>query len=285
MRKMKSWIVKGAMIASAVWGLTAAQALTMDEARGIAIGDTTARVEALAKAVAQGDEKTAAYLQALADDVVKIAKDKVLVVRDGQGLDPVTGQALAVPPDAEDVMLNNRLRGELDTALAALKLFSPDLKVRRLAALSLLKEPDARRAPLLNKALAAEQDETVKSLVRQALAAALLSSEAPNDRLLAAQELAGSQQPETMLLLNGRLSRANALALVDKLKRVAREFSAQHIEDASLPLVERPPISILLACRPWQPAGKDRSLRVPCPFVEDVPILILRAALQLCKGC
>jgi hypothetical protein len=35
---------------------------------------------------------------------------------------------------------------------------------------------------------------------------------------------------------------------------VAREFSAQHIEDAGLPLSERPPISILLACRPWQPA-------------------------------
>jgi transcriptional regulator with XRE-family HTH domain len=59
---------------------------------------------------------------------------------------------------------------------------------------------------------------------------------------------------ETMLLLNGRLSTANALALVDKLKRVAREFSAQHIEDAQLPLAERPPVSLLLACRPWQPA-------------------------------
>jgi transcriptional regulator with XRE-family HTH domain len=59
---------------------------------------------------------------------------------------------------------------------------------------------------------------------------------------------------ETMLLLNGRLSTANALALVDKLKRVAREFSAQHIEDAQLPLAQRPPISLLLACRPWQPA-------------------------------
>jgi urea transport system permease protein len=103
-------------------------------------------------------------------------------------------------------MLNNRLRGELDTALAALKLFSPDVKVRRLAALSLLKEPDASRAPLLNKALAAEQDETVKSLVRQARAAALLSSDVPNDRLLAAQELAASQQPETLLLLNQRLA-------------------------------------------------------------------------------
>jgi len=59
---------------------------------------------------------------------------------------------------------------------------------------------------------------------------------------------------ETMLLLNGRLSRTAQLALVDKLKRVAREFSAQHIDDATLPLAERPPISLLLACRPWTPS-------------------------------
>ena len=204
MNKMKRWILKGALIASATWGLTAAYALTMEEARGMAIGDSDARLEVLAKAVAQGGEKTAVYLQALSDDVVKISQDQVIIARDGQGTDPVTGQSVPVPDDAEDVMLNNRLRGELDTALAALKLFSPDVKVRRLAALSLLKEPDASRAPLLDKALATEPDDTVKSLVRQARAAALLSSEAPSDRLLAAQELAASRQPETLLLLNQR---------------------------------------------------------------------------------
>jgi urea transport system permease protein len=206
MSKMKRWILKAALIANALWGLTAAHALTMDEARGIAVGESDARVEALAKAVAQGDERTAAYLQALADDVVKIAQNQVLVVRDGQGLDPVTGQAVPVPPDAEDVMLNNRLRGEIDTALAALKLFSPEVKVRRLAALSLLKEPDASRRLLLDKALATEKDATVQSLVRQARAAAMLVSELPNDRLLAARELADSQQPETLLLLNQQLA-------------------------------------------------------------------------------
>jgi transcriptional regulator with XRE-family HTH domain len=58
---------------------------------------------------------------------------------------------------------------------------------------------------------------------------------------------------EIMLLLNGRLSRTAQLALVDRLKRVAREFSAQHIDDAALPLGERPPVSLLLACRPWTP--------------------------------
>jgi len=206
MSKMKRWLLKGAWIASALCGLSAAQALTMDEAKGMAVGDSDARVEAIAQAVAQGSEKTAAYLQALADDVVKMAGDRVIVVRDGQGLDPVTGQAVSVPADAEDVMLNNRLRGEIDTALAALKLFSPDVKLRRQAALALLKEPDASRAALLDQALAAEKDPTVQSLVRQARAAALLSSEAANDRLQAARELAGSKQPETLLLLNQQLA-------------------------------------------------------------------------------
>jgi urea transport system permease protein len=203
---MNKWMTNALCIAGLWCSLTAAQALTMDEARGIAIVESDARVEALAKAVAQGDEKTAVYLQALSDDVVKISKDLVIMVRDGQGTDPVTGQSVTVPEDAEDVMLNNRLRGELDTALAALKLFSPDVKVRRLAALSLLKEPDASRQPLLDKALANEKDAHVQSLVRQARAAALLNSTAPNDRLLAARELADSQQPETLLLLNQRLT-------------------------------------------------------------------------------
>ena len=218
MSKMKRWMLKAALMVIALWGLSAAQALTMDEARGMAVGDSDARVEALAKAAAQGSEKTAVFLQALADDVVKISGDQVIVVRDGQGLDPVTGQAVAVPPDAEEVMLNNRLRGEIDTALAALKLFSPDVKVRRQAALALLKEPDASRAPLLDKALATEKDPTVQSLVRQARAAGMLNSETANDRLLAARELAGSKQPETLLLLNQQLAQEQDPAVQKKIQ-------------------------------------------------------------------
>lgn len=58
---------------------------------------------------------------------------------------------------------------------------------------------------------------------------------------------------ETMMLLNARLSAASAATLIEKLKRVAREFSDQHMEDASLPAKQRGPISLLLACRPWHP--------------------------------
>ncbi|MBM3398570.1 MAG: urea ABC transporter permease subunit UrtB, partial [Betaproteobacteria bacterium] len=174
---MKRWIVKGGWLVVALLCWPVAHALTMEQAKGIAVGDIDARIEALSKAVTQGNDKTTAYLQALTDDAVKISNGQVLVVRDGQGTDPVTGQTMHVPTDVEEVMLNNRLRGEIDTALAALKLFSADVKVRRQAALSLLKEPDPSRAPLLERALKSEKDATVQNLVRQARAAALLNSE------------------------------------------------------------------------------------------------------------
>ena len=58
---------------------------------------------------------------------------------------------------------------------------------------------------------------------------------------------------ELMTLMNGRLSRAGAATLIDRLKRVAREFADRHNEDAGLPADARPPMSLLLACRPWQP--------------------------------
>jgi len=200
-----------------------AHALTAGEALGMAVGESDARVEALAKAVAQGDEKTAAYLQALADDAVKIASGRVLVLQGAQATDPVTGEKVELPSDAEDVMLNNRLRGEVDTALAALKLFSPEVKIRALAALSLLKEPDASRKPVLDKALAAEKDPAVLALIKQARAAVLLQSDVPNDRLLAARELAGSVQPEVLLLLNQQLGAETDPAVQGVIKASLRE--------------------------------------------------------------
>ena len=52
----------------------------------MAVGETDARIEALNKAVAAADDKTAAFIQALADDAVKVAGDQVLVVKDGKGI-------------------------------------------------------------------------------------------------------------------------------------------------------------------------------------------------------
>jgi urea transport system permease protein len=210
---MKRWTVLASLALAC-----SAHALSLDEALAMASGESDARIAALGKAVAQGDDRTAAYLQALADDAVKLAAGKVLVVKDGQGFDPVTGEAVNVPADAEDVMLNNRLRGEIDTALAALKLFSADVALRQQAALALLKEPDASRRNVLEKALATEKDAAVLALVKQALAAVQLGSESADARLQAARTLAESSQPEVLLLLNQQLGNESDAAVQSALK-------------------------------------------------------------------
>lgn len=74
---------------------------------------------------------------------------------------------------------------------------------------------------------------------------------------------------EIMMLLNARLSRASSAALIDRLKRVAREFSEQHIADAHLPAEQRPPLSLLLACRPWQPQFMRELARKPAPALAS----------------
>ncbi|MGH6626571.1 MAG: urea ABC transporter permease subunit UrtB, partial [Burkholderiaceae bacterium] len=74
-----------------------AHALTAEEAKSIASGEPDARIEALNKAVSAADDKTAAFIQALSEDAVKLAGDKVFVVKDGKGFDPVSGAEAAVP--------------------------------------------------------------------------------------------------------------------------------------------------------------------------------------------
>src|SRR6478735_2031262 len=90
-----------------------AHALTAEEAKAIASGETEERVAALNKAVATADDKTAAFIQAMSDDAVKFTADKVFVIKDDKAFDPVTGLEQKLPDDAEDVVNNNMMRGAL----------------------------------------------------------------------------------------------------------------------------------------------------------------------------
>ena len=64
-----------------------AHALTAEAARAMAAGDTDDRIAALQAAIATPDEATVAFIRAMADDAVKIAGDKAIVMKDGKGLD------------------------------------------------------------------------------------------------------------------------------------------------------------------------------------------------------
>ena len=182
-----------------------AHALTAAEASAIAAGETDARIEALNQAVSAADDRTAAFIQALSDEVVKIDGDRVFIVRDGKATDPVTGAAATLPETAEDVIINNRMRGELDSAAAALKLFSPDEKVRRAAIKSMTGDTDEAKLPLIEKAYAGEADPEIKGQLEVVRAAIRLNSPDKAKRLEAAKLLAGSNNTNTKSVLLERL--------------------------------------------------------------------------------
>lgn len=182
-----------------------AYSISADEVKGITIGETDARIEALGKLMLSADEQTAAFLQSLADDAVKVAGDKVLVIRDDKAFDPLTGTEQVLPEDAEDVINNNRMRGEIDSALAALKLFSKDDRVRAAAVKQLQSDADETKLPLIEKALATEANAGIKDQLGMVRAAALLNSTDKVKRLEAAKLLAGSGQANTKTMLLARI--------------------------------------------------------------------------------
>ena len=105
-------------------------ALTADLAARIAAGESEDRIAALNEAVVAADPALGAFVQALLDDEVKLAGGKAYIVKDGKATDAATGAAATLPADAEDVVNNNRVRREFESAAAALQLFSPDRNKR-----------------------------------------------------------------------------------------------------------------------------------------------------------
>jgi urea transport system permease protein len=182
-----------------------AYSLTASEVLGLALGETDARIEALNKAVATADDKTAAYLEALVNDAVKTSGGKVFVVKDNKAFDPVTGAESPLPADAEDVVNNNMMRGELDAALAGFKLFSKDEKTRREGIKALQSESDEAKLPLIEKAYNAETNAELKAQLGLIRAAVLLNSPDKSKRLIAANLLAKSGQASTKTVLIERL--------------------------------------------------------------------------------
>lgn len=78
---------------------------------------------------------------------------------------------------------------------------------------------------------------------------------------------------EFMVLLNTRLSRAHVAGLIDRLKRLAKDVSELHVDDARLPPAQRHASSLLLAIRPWQLDFMHRLERKPAaPAARKVRI-------------
>jgi urea transport system permease protein len=181
-------------------------ALSPELAGRIAAGDSDDRIAALNEAVTAADAALVPFVQALLADEVKVAGGRAYIVRDDKAVDAASGQPAKLPDDAEDVINNNRMRGELEAAVAALSLFSPDREARAKSIDDLKDAIDEGKLGLLDKAIGAETDAELKGRLELLRAGVLIASPDKAKRLEAAQQLAASPQPATRSLLTERLA-------------------------------------------------------------------------------
>jgi urea transport system permease protein len=223
LHRCRPWL--GAVLAAcALCWQPAAQALTAEQALAMADGDNNSRIAAIQAAVATGEAaRVADFLNALRDGEVQYTAERAFIVRGAEALDPVTGQATALPEDAQDASTNNRMRREIAQAQAALHLLVGDDDQRLEAAKAMLQGASPERLPLLEKALAQETNAAVKAELGIAKAAVLLGSADAPARIAAAQQLAQRATPATRLLLNEQLSQESDEKVQTALKRALAE--------------------------------------------------------------
>jgi len=176
----------------------AAQAVEADLLKQLGSDDFDEKATAIEAILARPDPTTLPVLKALQDGALYV---------DGQGggwiksdagvIDAQTGKPAVMPsPEPGEVTINNNLRGQIDAAMASLKLFSPDRTTRLSAARSLQEGDDDSILPVLRKALEKESDADVKQAVALAAAAIALKSEDAAERLAAARTLAASDREQ-----------------------------------------------------------------------------------------
>ena len=184
----------------------------LDQAVLVQLGadDSDTRIEAIRKLVATEDPRAVAVLQALGNEALALVDDgkRAVIVADGQIEDAATGAALgAAPAGIDPLIVNNRLRGEIGAALAALKLGSPDRAVRLAAARELQGSDNEDALPILERALARESDGEVRAILQLAAASLALKSSEPEKRLQAAKALADSNDPQVRQILATMITR------------------------------------------------------------------------------
>jgi urea transport system permease protein len=193
------------LLASPAWS-----AIDVSDVVQLGADDSDARVEAIRKLTATQDPRAAVILNALLNDALVLIDDgkRAAIVVDGRLLDAATGTEIGPAPERlEPLIVNNRLRGEIDTALAALNLASPVVSTRLAAARSLQGSDNEELLPLVQRALERETDAQVANVLGLSAASLALKNDDPALRMRAATALAKSSDPQVRQMLSGLVVR------------------------------------------------------------------------------
>ncbi len=176
---------------------------------GLAGDGFVAEEQAVAGLGKLGDTRAEPILAALRDSRLLKAPDGRVLISETEGdktrlIDAATAAPVSgLDPDGLDnVLVNDRLRGDIDAALGALMLFSPKPASRLAAAHDALHRPSADTAARLTTALAVEKQPDIRAEMQLALSAARLFSGTEAQRLAAIGTLATTTDPEIRGLLD-----------------------------------------------------------------------------------
>ncbi len=180
----------------------------------LADDDSDTKIAAIQKLADSAEPQALEILQAMNSEALFASSDKIYIKSGNSVTDALGGAKLAQLPDnAEVITINNRVRNELAGAMAILKLFAPDRKLRLAAARELASAqgvaPDVTMATLLLKAREQETDTKIKVILGEAYALTTLQDSNPVVRIAAAKALSESADPNIKNRLFDMMKKSN----------------------------------------------------------------------------
>ena len=169
--------------------------------------DPDVRIVAVNAIAALANDEAAQVLSALKNENIYL-KENVVYEVDGEATTNLTnGKASVLPEGAEALVINNRLRGALESALSGMKLFSKDKSTRLTAVHDLQQQATVEQLPLLQKAYLQENDTEIKAQLQLLIANANLQSPDPVARKAAVKSLAETSNANLKPILEAMLKR------------------------------------------------------------------------------
>src|SRR4051812_32006604 len=161
-----------ALCVACVLALASAKARAQDLHQAAKDLGSPEKVEAAVDSITKSKDPAAlSLLQALSDDSLRLdAAGAPFVAGEGSSLSPVFGGGAKPTGVLSTPLVDNRLRRQLEPALASLKLGFPDPKVRLAAAKDLAKSRNDDLAPLIRAVVAKEKEADIRRQLGLALA-------------------------------------------------------------------------------------------------------------------
>ncbi|MGO8867217.1 MAG: hypothetical protein ACLQME_12010 [Alphaproteobacteria bacterium] len=182
---------------------------------------------------ALGDARAIVVLQALSEGKLAAkGEGRRVVIAEPEGdhyrlTDAASGEALgtAKSDDVDRVLVNNRLRGSIESALSGLQIFSRNAQQRLAAARDAGKTATRQMAATLEKALANETVPEVKAAIAASLNVIKLRTGTPEERIKAIAGFADAMDPDVRSMLLDVAAAPDATPEV----RAAAEAAAKRI--------------------------------------------------------